>query len=670
MRFFIPLFCVVTLCFSLASAQGINPSNQSNNFNQQPFDPNNPEDTLNNADTMRTDWSEDSVIIYSYLKNSQVKNELDTSLFSMADDIVSEQFAWAHLGNFNSAGKHLLYQLPEFEGKSGRNEQIYSPYLFDIHRSRFYHTNLPYSEFSFFAIGQNQQQASILHTQNVRPNWNFSFNLMGNSSEGDFIRQKTQQFSGNFTSHYKSPNQRYNSYFSLFFNSNRQNENGGIVSEDYLSQDAFSDRQRIPTNIGEQANLPDDQSPITQKHRDFFFDWTNNYSVGVVDTFYSDDSTSYQLSYTPRLIAEHQFQWRNYQYLYEDKRPNAEFYNPIISLTDLSYNDSIYSKRNWQVIDNQFSLAGNFGKGSKQLKLKGGIGLKNQFYKQYRDIEENTSSSLWGTYVFGNITKEALTRQDWDFNLQAQLFFTGEEAGNFQIKGKLEKGIKEWAHLAIHAHQTLQSPSWYQQKRIFNIFEIDNESLQNEAITNIGGSLKIPKLKLTAFTNQYFIQQMITLQEDWSYTNAEEAVYISQIGIRNQFQTGIFYLHSEGIYQELNDQNIVSLPTFLIKERIGIETYIFKKALLINTGFDVIWYTPFKQSQYVPLLNDFIHTSEKQSSNIPIIHFNLNFKVKGFRGFASVQHLQHLISTNQSFSELYPYRNTYFIFGFNWRLLK
>ncbi|HZH87848.1 MAG TPA: hypothetical protein VFD78_01585 [Chitinophagaceae bacterium] len=55
MRFFIPLFCVVTLCFSLASAQGINPSNQSNNFNQQPFDPNNPEDTLNNADTMRTD---------------------------------------------------------------------------------------------------------------------------------------------------------------------------------------------------------------------------------------------------------------------------------------------------------------------------------------------------------------------------------------------------------------------------------------------------------------------------------------------------------------------------------------------------------------------------------------------------------------------------------------
>lgn len=671
MRQLLSFIAIFIFCISINYAQITSPYTTI----QDPHDPFNTtdslmQDSLNMMDSMNLDWVEEEVDIYKYKRNSQKRIQLDTSLFALLDEVSSENFLWANLGNFNTSGYSLLFKTTDFEGKRGDRPHLFQAYSKEKQRNFFYHTNLPYSEFIFNAIGQNQQGVSVLHTQNITPEWNFSFDIGGNSSEGEYNRQKAQNFHGILNSHYKSANQKFNSYFSVFFEQFLQNENGGIISYDYLHNPQFTDRQRIPTQVGELAGGQVEVSSIHNRHRNFILDWTNNYSLGVVDSLYNEDSTDLKLRYTPRLIFEHNITWRNYQYLYNDKRPVAAFYEDVISFGQLSFNDSIYSKNNWQSLDNRFSLAGNLGKGSKQWQFKAGIGLKNQFYKQYSDIDENSLHKLWGTYAFGRIAKEALEENQWDINMDAQLFFTGEEAGNFHIKGALSKGLANWAKIDLYASQSLKSAAWYQQNRVFNSFSLENPSLQEEAITHLGGKLYIPKIKLTAFTDQYLVNNLISLQEDWTYKNLENPIYISQIGIEHKLNLGIFYALSKGIYQELSDTEQINLPRFLINEKLGIEAYIFKKALLINTGLEGIWYSPFKRSEYIPLLNDFIYHSSEKTVNMPILNFYLEFKVKGFRGFARVQQIQQLWTENNSYANFYPYRNTYFIFGFNWRLLQ
>lgn len=664
---FLLLFPLMTLS---VQAQGLNPQNRESGTFADPFNLEQEQDSIPNLNSSASDWEEDSVIIYRYSRESQVHVPIDTSIHFLQNVLKSEQFGWANLGNFSSAGFYLLYQPSDFEGKAGRNNNLYAPYLISLKDTYFYETNLPYSDFGFHAIGQNQQQVSFFHTQNIKPYWNISTQLTGNNSEGDFKRQKTQQFSGNINSHYKSPHQKFNNYTTLIYNNNKQNENGGITSYDYLTNSSFTDRQRIPTQIGEESNMGLEISPITHRDRALLLNMHNSYSLGVTDTLYSEDSTSMSLRYTPRLILAHELLWENYQYLYEDRRPEQSFYAPIVDLPNLSYNDSIYSKRNWQVIDNAFSLSGNLGKGSKQFSFKAGLGFKYQLNKSYSDINETSKNNIGGSYVLGQIKKEGFTDQDWDLHLEGKLFYTGEETGNFNLKGTLQKGVKDWATLSISASQYLQSPAWYQQKKIFNLFEFEVPSLSNEGLTQIGGQLIIPRLKLKFYTQQFLIHQMITLDDNWQYKNHNELVPISQIGVHHQLNWGIFYLHSQFNYQEISENAPVSLPKILWKESIGVATYIFKNALLINTSFDVLFYTPFKQATYVPIMNDFIFNHGTTSDAYPILHYNLNFKVKSFRGFVSVQHLQQLWHINQSYVDLYPYRNTYFIFGFNWRLLK
>lgn len=670
MRFFLQLLCSLLLLFSLHHL-----SENKFSYAQVPIDPYafpQDEDSLNIEDSlsieMKSDWEETALEVHRYKKNSNINHPFDTTLNHTHEVNIDEAFGWANIGNYRSTGYYLKYQLEDFEGKRGRNH-LYNPYLFKLKNQYFYDLNQPYTNFSFHSIGQNQQHVSLLHAQNIKPNWNFSFEFMGNGSDGDYSFQKTQQFSGILKSHYTSPKQRYNSYLSLLFNSNKQYENGGIQSLDYLSNPAFKDRKRIPTIIGEGSNRQGPISPISHRHRDFHLEWSNSYSIGVVDTLYNIDSTSYKLTYTPRLIGEHTIHWRYYNYFYEDKQPENFFYDKMADLGNLSFNDTIFAKRDWQTIDNQFSLTGNFGKGDRQFQFKAGVGLKNQIYKQVNDIPQKELKSSWGTYVFGLIRKEAKEANQWDIYADGQLFFSGAEIGNFNAYGRVAKAIKDWAALSIHGSTRLQSPRWDQEFRMFSRFNLENPDLQNESISNLGAALSIPKIKLTAFTEQYLLNNWISLKEDWQYKN-NSTLYINQIGLKHDLKVKAFFLKSEAVYQALSSKEDIDLPEILIKEYIGAEFLMFKKALLVQTGLQAIWYSPFTQSQYVPLLNDFYYNGTSKTSYMPILHYNLNFKVKSFRAFVSVQHLQQLWSQNIIFSELHPYRNTYFLFGFNWQLLK
>ncbi len=74
----------------------------------------------------------------------------------------------------------------------------------------------------------------VLHTQNIKPNWNFGFDYRLTSAPGFFKTQNTNHNNYRLFSNYQGPKKRYAAYFDLVGNKLTASENGGIQSDTFL----------------------------------------------------------------------------------------------------------------------------------------------------------------------------------------------------------------------------------------------------------------------------------------------------------------------------------------------------------------------------------------------------------------------------------------------------
>ena len=71
-------------------------------------------------------------------------------------------------------------------------------------RRRFYHTTKPYTELGYVLASHGGAGRSMsLHTQNIRPNWNFAFEYRLINAPGTFMNQNTNH--NNYPAHLLVP---------------------------------------------------------------------------------------------------------------------------------------------------------------------------------------------------------------------------------------------------------------------------------------------------------------------------------------------------------------------------------------------------------------------------------------------------------------------------------
>src|SRR5690606_13608268 len=129
----------------------------------------------------------------------------------------------------------------------------YDRYNFNVDDSRFFNTTRPYTELGYVIGSGTEQIIDLIHTQNIRPNWNGAFNYRLINSKGLMQNQNTNHNNYKFTSWYQSESIRYQNFFVLVGNKLGSSENGGIQDDqDYLNDQSgsFYDRSNIPTQLG------------------------------------------------------------------------------------------------------------------------------------------------------------------------------------------------------------------------------------------------------------------------------------------------------------------------------------------------------------------------------------------------------------------------------------
>ncbi|HEY0356895.1 MAG TPA: putative porin, partial [Flavisolibacter sp.] len=396
------------------------------------------------------DRYEDSITVTIYYLDSSRGHKPDSSIndFTRRFPIPATH---AYLGNTGVATRSLIFQ-PEFKPGFDPGFHALDVYKWKLEKARFYNTTRPFTELGYTLGTRAEQIIEVMHTQNIRPSWNFAFNYRLINSPGIFMNQKTNHNNYLFTSWYQGKKKRYNNYFVILGNKLQAAENGGIANDiDYLNDIKYAkDRFIIPSKIGGSPSQGTDFFSTTMntgnRYNEFNILMRQQYDLGKKDSIVSD-STVIPLFY-PKLRFEHSFTYGKYNYTYQDVRPTEggsdNFPDPVYYSTYyqlVPFGDSIYFRDNWKEISNDFSIYQFPDSKNLHQFFKVGIGLQ-LLNGNFRDSVEQGSVSLYNLVAHGEY-RNRTKNQKWDMLAQGKLYLNGYNAGDYHAYIHLQRFISQ-----------------------------------------------------------------------------------------------------------------------------------------------------------------------------------------------------------------------------------
>lgn len=663
--FILLLVVAVTLQIDAAYAQIAMPGAPVN-INNAPQ-----RDTTNRSSSV--DWHDESVRVSFTKAGSLQTQHPDTTLHTFHRRRFSQPWH-RDLGNSGSASRSLFFR-PDNEGKTGFSSgyHVFDVYRFKADSLLYFNTTRPYTSFSYQLGSKLEQLVNILHTQNIKPNWNFAVNYQKITSPGYYQIQRVNNDNASLSTSYQSKDQHYSLKGAVVYNVQQQDENGGITADSFLSQSKYSERNTIPVAF-ENPGFSDRRSSVTTRLRDFNILLQHGYTWGRRDTVYSADSTQYYFELVPRFRITHRMELGSEKTKLKYQQPDSLTMSSFFG-RQFASDDSVYSAQQWVWFDNRVMLEGFLGKRAQQLLFNAGIGNRlDNFSTDYatgRDRTNNVSN-----YIVGELKKEALKPGQWSYNANLQFYITGPAAGNFLLNASVGKDIGEWGNLQAGFGQQL-SAAPYNARLYKNNFYTQETSLSNESITQLYITLRSRKLGLSGGVKNYVLTNYIYLADTLERVSNGRldvrqygtAFNLTQAWVQKAFYVGHFVLDNELFFQQIAGNAPIEVPTFLGRHQLSYENYLFNNALKIATGIEVRYHSAYKPMGYSPFYNRFYYQAAYTTNNNPEAAFFFNFKVKRFRAYLMGDQLQRLFTNPNVPTPGYPTQDIMIRFGFDWVMI-
>lgn len=634
----------------------------------------------NTSDSLRRRNNlEDSITIRFYFLDSSRGYKFDSSIrdFTKRFPIPGTNI---YLGNTGSASKSLLFS-PLMKAGWDPGFHELDAYRWKLENVRFYNTTRPYTELGYTLASRAEQIIEILHTQNVKPYWNLSFQYRLINAPGVFRNQRTNHNNYLFTSWYQSPGKRYNNYFVFLNNKLQEGESGGIKSDqDYLKDPIYvRNRFTIPSNIGGEAGFGTDffsNALYTgRREKDNTLLMRQQYDFGRKDSIVTD-STVIPLFY-PRLRFEHTFKLSKYDYVFQDfpifnstqqNTPDSAYYITHFNLS--LKNDSALVEDRWSEVSNDFSFyqfpdAKNL---QQFIKLGAEIQLLSGSFK-------NSSNSFHNFIAHGEY-RNRTKNQKWDMIASGRLYLNGFNGGDYHAFVSLQRALgQKLGSLQIGFENINRSPSFiYNQESSFYLDAAKNFSKENTI--HFFASILDPKFHLQlqgdyyVVTNYMYVTNYYKLQQDPSLFN------VLRISALKTFHIGgNWNWHAELYVQQKAGSVQVNIPLAYTRNRIAFEGLLYRN-LNISTGAEIRYYTPYKADSYSPVLGQFFYQDSVTISNRPQLDAFLHIRIRSFKAYARLENLNTVstlggfyFSHNNLAAPYYPTPGLVIRFGIYWNFV-
>jgi hypothetical protein len=551
-----------------------------------------------------------------------------------------------YLGNIGTASRSLLFS-PNFAAGFDPGFHALDIYTWKPERVRFFNTTRPYSEITYQLGSRVEQMIELLHTQNIKPNWNFLFQYRLINSPGFFKNQKTNHNNYLLSSWFQSKNKRYNNYFVLLGNKLLSAENGGIQDNaNYLDSSVYKDRFNIPTKIGGDEGFSTNffSSKITtgNKYSEFTFLLRQQYDFGRKDSLVTD-STVVPLFY-PRLRFEHSFSLNNLKYNFIDQAhatnagifyvPDSLYYQKYYGYTLL--NDTFSLQDKWRTMSNDFSIYQFPDANNLQQFIKVGIMLQN-IHGEFISGSKNFFNTA-GHAEYRNKTRN----QQWDIEGNGKLFFTGLNAGDFEAHISLQRLLgKKIGYLQLGFENTNRTPSFIFDSRSSFYLLHTTENFKKENSTHLFASYFLPSFKFRLTGHYYLLTNYSYISRYYQLHQESTLFNVLQIALQKTIKLGKHWnWHADIYFQQVIGNAPVNVPVIYTRNRIAYEGNLGFKNLDIALGFEARYRSPYKADGYSPLLGQFYHQDSIIIRNqLPDISAYVHFRIKPFKAFIRTENL-------------------------------
>lgn len=549
---------------------------------------------------------------------------LDTSLngFHNFSVLVQPRRPTVSTGNLGLAAMPLLFEPRKTIGfDPGFHALDY--YALTHDDIKYYQARTPFTSLYYVAAGDAEQVFKVIHSQNIKKNFNIGANFNRIGANGIYSRQRGDDLNGALFTWYQSPNKRYNLWTNAVFNTLKASENGSVSNKDIFN----TPPEQVINRIAERTNL----NNARQIWRQGSLLIKQSYFVGRID------STAQEISdkILPTNKITYTFKYDKNSYAFQKDEDDDQSVIPAGYADAKFTNDSTSYSR----IHNEFIYSFFLrGKSSNFIKneLKLDAGIRHEYFK-YNQLGMYKDKTNFYDYkaTFQNITLLGSAGYRFsnriDLNVDVEQIFQGRNTGDFLYEAKSNVLLSnKVGRVVLGGYFQNKSPEEIYNRYFGNHYSWLNDFDRTKTV-NLSFKYLNDKLKFDATANYYLINNYLYFKNSVSegHTSRVDSITIMpaqlsgsinllKIAVGKKFQFGKFHLESYIVYQKTDNPNILRTPEFYTFNTFYINQTFFK-ALKTNVGFDIRYNTPYKNYSYSPASSQFFIGDNTTFDSTPII---------------------------------------------------
>ncbi len=591
------------------------------------------------------------------LKDSTQTIPIDTTLnrFHNYNVLNQPERPTVNLGNLGTPYREMLFNPSKSIG--------FDPgfHSMDIYRLtedslKYYRARTPFTSLYYVSGTQAEQIFRVIHSQNIKPNWNVGADYFRIGARGIYRNQNADHLNAAVFTWYESPKKRYNILVNGLFNTLKAEENGSVLNDSIFTS---------PSTLGapeETVRLNNTSDPARQLWKQKGFYLKQFYYIGRLDSVAKDPASkilptqriSHLLSYSSDL----------YRFYKNDSDPYNVF--PDIANDAAVAADSTVVKDLRNEFMYSFYLRGHSLSFIKN-ELKLDVGLQHDLY-HYQQMDYKTS--FQNITIKGNLGYRFSDRVS--VNGDIQQIIQGRNAGDYLYDAKVQFLLSSSVgRVLLGAYAQNKSPEQIYDRLDYTYHNWDY-SFDKTKINNLSFAYINPKFMLNAKAEYFLITNYLYLAET-TFPNVieprQEGSNISflKLTVSKKFSFGKFNLESFAVYQKTDYQDMLRTPEFYTYNSFYYGNSFFKKALTANLGFDARMNTVFTAPSYAINVSQFYNGYAVKYSSYPIVDLWARFSLRRANIFVRYDYAnQGLTSKGYYTVNRYPMPNTLFKFGVMW----
>ncbi len=605
-----------------------------------------------------------TIDMYRFISLDQDTTYIDTSLTIQKEYshnyLRRDTFGLLPFANDGQTYTTLQYGLmestpyPEFGFKAKHFNFI------EANQIRYASVATPVTELYFKSTQTRGQSVDSYLTLNTAPNLNFSIAYRGLRSQGKYINQLASTGNFRFTTSYHTKNKRYFANLHYTQQDILNEENGGITTlSNFESENAeFNNRQRL------EVFLTDARSFLKGKR--FFLDHSYQLTSGIKPT---------------HIYLKHQFNYENKFFEYNQATVPSSSNGSIVYRFGESFKlNEINDQTRYNKMYNQLGLTfenKRFGK----FTVFADDFRSNFYYNQILIFDQGTVPNAL-SYKINNFGSQYQFRYNkWNGNFLYFTSITNHYLSNLEARIQYDWDDSNQLILKFQNNTKLPNNNYNLYQSSYIAYNWSN-NFKNEKINSLSANAITSWLNVSlyaAIINDYLFfndvstpaQKVLQTQIVSPSQYSGEINYFS-LKLAREFKMGKFGIDNTLLYQKVaQEESVLNVPEIVVRNAVYFSDYYFKKALFMQTGVVINYFSSYFANEYNPVIGEFFVQRDKQIGNFPTLDFFVNAKIQRTRIYIKAEHFNSSFTGNNFYvSPTNPYRDFTVRFGLIWNFFE